>query len=258
MKEGKLYSVGEVAGMTGVSIRTLHHYDEQGLLKPASRSESGYRLYGMDELLRLQQILVYRELEIPLHRIHELLDEAGPPPISILEAQRKALIDRNFRTRQLIRTLDKTLQELKKGTITMKAEELYAGLPKEVGSTYRNEAMEKYGEDKVKQSEDSLAALGRQGFDALQTEFRDCWDSLFLLRKEDPASEKVQKEIARHYALISQFWGRSEALAAEEYRSLAATYVADERFTSREGHAFPDFASFLEKAMNQFSANLDK
>jgi len=76
----KLYTVKELAKLSGVSVRTLHHYDELKLLCPKTRSNAGYRLYGESELLRLQQILFYRELEVPLRKIKDIVDDSSPNP----------------------------------------------------------------------------------------------------------------------------------------------------------------------------------
>ena len=73
----KAYTVSQVARMAGITIRTLHHYDQIGILKPADRTEAGYRLYGEPELLRLQQILFFKELELPLDEVCQILDDPG-------------------------------------------------------------------------------------------------------------------------------------------------------------------------------------
>src|SRR5919107_1232452 len=91
---GRYYRVGEVATLTRVSVRTLHHYDRIGLLRPALHSAGGYRLYGEPELLRLQQILTLRYLGFPLKQIGELLDRADFDLIASLRVQRLALHDR--------------------------------------------------------------------------------------------------------------------------------------------------------------------
>jgi len=88
------YRVGEVAQLTNVSIRTLHHYDRIGLLRPASHSEAGYRFYGSEEMLRLQQILTLRYLGFPLNQIGRLLDRADFDLLSSLRIQRGVLRDR--------------------------------------------------------------------------------------------------------------------------------------------------------------------
>src|SRR5918992_6063250 len=87
---GRYYRVGEVAALTRVSVRTLHHYDRFGLLRPALHSAGGYRMYGESELLRLQQILTLRYLGFPLKRIGELLDRTDFDLVASLRVQRQA------------------------------------------------------------------------------------------------------------------------------------------------------------------------
>lgn len=91
---GQAYQVGEVAGLTGVSVRTLHHYDRIGLLRPRQRSAAGYRLYGEHDLLRLQQILTLRYLGFPLKHIAELLDRPDFDLVASLRVQERVLRER--------------------------------------------------------------------------------------------------------------------------------------------------------------------
>lgn len=121
------YTVKEVAAMSGVSVRTLHFYDEAGLLPPARRrGPGGYRLYEQPQLLRLQQILFYRELGFPLKRIKQIVGRPGFRKVAALESHRKTLQQSLARTRSLIETIDKTTGHLK-GTRKMTSEELFTG-----------------------------------------------------------------------------------------------------------------------------------
>ncbi len=121
------YTVKQVAAMSGVSVRTLHFYDEVGLLKPAHVGANGYRFYEEPQLLGLQQILFYRELGFELKQIKEIVGRADFEKIAALESHRKVLEENLSRTRTLIETIDKTIGHLK-GTKTMKTEELFQGL----------------------------------------------------------------------------------------------------------------------------------
>lgn len=112
--------------MSGVSVRTLHFYDETGLLKPASYGANGYRFYDEPQLLTLQQILFYRELGFELRQIKEILGRADFEKVAALQSHRKVLEENLARTRTLIETIDKTIEHLQ-GTKTMKTEELFAG-----------------------------------------------------------------------------------------------------------------------------------
>ena len=106
------YTVKQLARLSGVSVRTLHHYDEIGLLKPAFLGENRYRYYGREELLRLQDILFHRELGVPLQEIARLLELQGPDRVAILREHREWLAQRVERSRQLLETIDRTIAEL--------------------------------------------------------------------------------------------------------------------------------------------------
>src|SRR5258705_11378002 len=120
------HTVKQVARMSGVSVRTLHFYDEVGLLKPAYVGANGYRFYEEPQLLTLQQILFYRELGFELKQIKQILDRADFEKVAALESHRKVLQKNLTRTRSLIETIDKTIKHLK-GTKKMKSEEMFAG-----------------------------------------------------------------------------------------------------------------------------------
>src|SRR2546425_4701851 len=120
------YTVKQVAAMSGVSVRTLHFYDETGLLKPAYHGANGYRFYEEPQLLTLQQILFYRELGFELKQIGTILGSADFEKVAALQSHRKVLQENLARTRTLIETIDKTIKHLK-GTKKMKSEEMFVG-----------------------------------------------------------------------------------------------------------------------------------
>src|ERR1700724_2631558 len=120
------YTVKQVAAMSGVSVRTLHFYDETGLLKPAYHKANGYRFYEEPQLLTLQQILFYRELGFELKQIKRILGRADFERVAALQSHRKVLEENLTRTRTLIETIDKTIKHLK-GTEKMKSEEMFVG-----------------------------------------------------------------------------------------------------------------------------------
>src|SRR4029079_11837570 len=120
------YTVKQLAVMSGVTVRTLHFYDEMALLKPAYTKAHSYRIYEEPQLLMLQQILFYRELGFELKRINEILSQRKFEKIAALKSHRKVLEQDVTRTLTLIETIDKTLKHLK-GTRKMKSEEMFAG-----------------------------------------------------------------------------------------------------------------------------------
>jgi DNA-binding transcriptional MerR regulator/quercetin dioxygenase-like cupin family protein len=120
------YTVKQVAAMSGVSVRTLHFYDETGLLKPAYLGANGYRFYEEPQLLTLQQILFYRELGFELKQIQRILGRADFEKVAALQSHRKVLEKDLIRTQSLIETIDKTIQHLQ-GTKKMKTKEMFKG-----------------------------------------------------------------------------------------------------------------------------------
>src|SRR5690349_15658089 len=126
------YTVKQVARMSGVSVRTLHFYDEVGLLKPAYVGANGYRFYEEPQLLLLQQILFYRELGLDLKRIKEIVGRADFEKVAALESHRKVLQKNLTRTRSLIETIDKTIKHLK-GTEKMKTDDMFVGFSVSAG-----------------------------------------------------------------------------------------------------------------------------
>jgi DNA-binding transcriptional MerR regulator len=132
------YTVKQVAAMSGLSVRTLHFYDEMALLKPAYTKANGYRIYQQPQLLMLQQILFYRELGFELKRIKKILGQRKFEKIAALESHRQVLEKNVTRTRTLIETIDKTISHLK-GTKKMKSEELFTGFSVGAGKDRFNE-----------------------------------------------------------------------------------------------------------------------
>jgi DNA-binding transcriptional MerR regulator/quercetin dioxygenase-like cupin family protein len=139
------YTVKQVAEMSGVSVRTLHFYDETGLLKPAGHSANGYRFYEEPQLLILQQILFYRELGFELKQIKGILGRADFEKVAALQSHRKVLEENLARTRTLIETIDKTIKHLK-GTKKMKNEEMFLGFSVAAGKDRFGERIQLGGE----------------------------------------------------------------------------------------------------------------
>jgi DNA-binding transcriptional MerR regulator/quercetin dioxygenase-like cupin family protein len=133
------YTVKQVAAISGVSVRTLHFYDETGLLAPAYVGANGYRFYEEPQLLKLQQILFYRELGFELKQIKLILGRADFEKVAALGSHRKILQKNLARTRRLIETIDKTIQHLK-GKKKMKSREMFAGFSVAAGK-------DRFGED---------------------------------------------------------------------------------------------------------------
>jgi DNA-binding transcriptional MerR regulator/mannose-6-phosphate isomerase-like protein (cupin superfamily) len=139
------YTVKQVAAISGVSVRTLHFYDETGLLKPAHQGTNGYRYYQEPQLLRLQQILFYRELGFELKQIKNVLDRPEFENVSALQAHREVLEENLSRTRALLETIDSTLKHLK-GDVEMRSEEMFKGFAVAAGKGRFDENIQLGGE----------------------------------------------------------------------------------------------------------------
>ena len=245
----KQYSVKKLAKLAGVSVRTLHHYDQIGLLKPTIRTTAGYRLYGETELLRLQQILFYKELDFELKAIGQLLDRPDFDLIEALEGQKKLLLSRRKRINTLVATLEKTMFHLTNKTM-MNPEELYEGLPKEQAAAWRREAQEKWPEQ-VAHGERELMKLSKADFEALQRDFKRNFERLATMSLQDPQSPDVQAEVAQHHQYILKFWGKADDAAAA-YRGLGDLYANDPRYTQVDGVSATTFGTFLQLAIHHY------
>src|SRR5215470_11972718 len=157
------YTVKQVARMSGVSVRTLHFYDEVGLLKPAYYGANGYRFYKEPQLLTLQQILFYRELGFELKQIKRILGRADFEKIAALQSHRKDLRKNLTRTQTLIRTIDKTIEHLK-GKKKMKSQEMFVGFDPEQQARHEQYLINRFGEkmkERIAQSKTKVR-IGKQ------------------------------------------------------------------------------------------------
>ncbi|MBP0904255.1 MerR family transcriptional regulator [Mariniflexile gromovii] len=250
----KKYSVKDLSKLAGVSVRTLHHYDDIGLLKPAIRTEAKYRLYGENELLKLQQILFYKELEFTLQEIIDILEDPDFDLIQALKNHKRALKTKQQQISLMLNTIEKTMSNLKNKTM-ITDNELYEGFSKEERDEIRNEAIEKYGNNTIKTSEKYLKKLSKEQLEQLKKEQQDIFKNLFRMSSNSPKNEEVQLEIARHYSNIRKFWGTDGVSDAQkkEYRGLGKLYAEDPRFTLVDGKPQPEFAKFLYDAMRFFA-----
>lgn len=248
-KQDRNYSVKELAALAGVTVRTLHLYDKIGLLKPSIRTEKKYRLYGKEELYRLQQILFYKELDFQLREITDILDDPDFDLIKALEGHKQALHSRKKRIAEMLLTIDKTILNLK-GKNMMTHEELYAGLPKEKAEQWRKEAQEKWPEQ-FAHSEKTALQMSKEQFNQLKTDFATNIERLASLRHDDPKSDAVQKEIALHYGFIQKFWGKTGNIG-DAYKGLGQLYIDEPSYTQVNGKPNKEFAIFLRDAMNYY------
>ncbi|SFG99810.1 MerR family transcriptional regulator [Pedobacter insulae] len=251
------YSVKQLAKLAGVTVKTLHLYDHMGLLKPAQRTGSRYRLYCESELLRLQQILFYRELDFPLKQILAILDDPNFDLIKAMEGHKTLLKAKRRRIDTLMKTLNQTLISLKNKTM-LNLEDLYQGLSEQEAQNYRNQAISSYGEEAVTHAENHLKSLSKEAMQALVSRQKELGKSLYQLKHLKPANQTVQELVGQHYQNTRKLWGTHQAVdkQAEAYQGLGQLYLTDERFTSESGETDPDFRIFISEAMSIYSASL--
>ena len=251
----KAYTVSRLARMARVSVRTLHHYDQIGLLKPSARTEAGYRLYGEPELLRLQQILFFKELDMPLDEVRQVLDDPGFDQVAALEHHRQSLQRRMERLTRLLRTIDRTIDRLTEDDMTLTDEELYGGFTPEQIEEYKREAREMYDPAMVEESEQRVKKMSRAQWKAVGAEGEAVTTGLAALADREPGDPEVQALIARHHAWSENFYPCS----AEVYRGLGRGYVEHPKFRAFYEKYRPGLADFMAAAMNHYADQvLDK
>jgi DNA-binding transcriptional MerR regulator len=251
----KAYTVSQLARMAGVSVRTLHHYDQIGLLAPSARTEAGYRLYGEPELLRLQQILFFKELDMPLDEVRQILDDPGFDQVTALEHHRQMLHRRMERLARLLKTVDRTIDKLTEEDMTLTDEELYEGFTMEQIERYKREAREMYDPALVEQSERRVKKMSRAQWQAVGAEGEEVTTALAALADREPGDPEVQALIALHHAWIETFYPCS----AEIYRGLGQLYVEHPEFRAFYEKHRPGLADFVSAAMDHYAGQvLDK
>lgn len=218
------YTVREIAALTGVTIKTLHHYHKIGLLAPYTVTEAGYRLYGIKELERLQQILFYRELDFSLGDIKRALEDE-PGRVECLTKQHKLLSARRQRMDRLLSTIEESIVFTKKGEYMDKSE-MFKGFNKEEWTealTEQNEYLkDTYGYDMLQTQEVQPEPLNKQAAEAQQfTNFlvnglKNGWKA---------NDERLQKALKEHIAFLNE---QGTPMDAKLFIAMAKFMVEDD------------------------------
>lgn len=251
----KTYTVNQLARLAGVSVRTLHHYDEIGLLTPAFTGKNRYRYYGEDEVLRLQQILIHRELDIPLAEIGAILDAPDFDRLGTLQRQRDRLEEQAKRYSGMVRTIDRTIARLK-GEREMTDADLYSGIVSpEKQAGYEAWLVERYGADMnshIGRSRKARAQMSAADQAAMMNELRQIEDALAegLRRGLPPQAIALDPMIERHRAWVASAWARE--CTTEAYAGLADVYEHPD-FRKRYETIQPGFADYLVVAMRSWA-----
>jgi DNA-binding transcriptional MerR regulator len=250
------YTVQKLAQLAGVTPRTLRFYDKAGLLSPAEVGANGYRYYGEEELLRLQQILFFRELDFPLADIKRMIDAPDFDHAEALAYQKKLLELKKNRIEGIIMTIDTTINAMTNDTRPTD-KDIYGDLSTDEIDAMKNEARERWGgTEAYRQSRERAAKFTKQDWQRMREESESYMKELVALQEAGaaPESPEVQAQIARHHAGIERFYD----CGPEIYAGLADMYVADPRFTAVYEKAGTGMADYLSKGMKHFAKSLNK
>lgn len=250
------YTVKQLARLSGVSVRTLHHYDAIGLLKPSFLGENRYRYYGREELLRLQDILFHRELGVPLQEIGRLLATEGRDRVAILGRHRAMLAERIESSRQLLQTIDRTIAQLS-GEGTMTDKDLYHGFAPERQAEYEAWLVESYGDgmrESIERSKVEAAKMGKDGMAAAlaQGEAAEAELAGRFLAGADANTTELDPLFDRHRAWVSQMWNHE--CTREGYAGMADIYLAHPDFRLHFDKRGEGFTDWLTTAMKAYAA----
>ncbi|MGF1504031.1 MAG: MerR family transcriptional regulator [Chloroflexi bacterium] len=246
------YTVSEIGALAGVSKRTLHYYDDIGLLKPASVGANGYRYYDEENLYTLQQILFYRELGMKLDDIRAVLHSPAFDRLAALRDHRQALLDRQRRLDSLIDTVDKTIAHLTE-EVTMRKEELFGGFTPEEEAHYAQEAERLYDPDLVRSSTKRWNRYTAAEKERIKAEGNAIYADLAALIRCDPAHPDVQAVVARWHQHIRYFYEPTPAIL----RGLGDLYVHSPDFSETFAALHPDLPAFARDAVRVYCAGLD-
>ncbi|MDO8212929.1 MerR family transcriptional regulator [Conexibacter sp. CPCC 206217] len=242
------YRVGEVARMAGVSVRTLHHYDEIGLLLPSGRSEAGYRLYSRVDLERLRRILFYRELEFGLDDIGGILADPDEGADDHLRRQHRLLRDRRGRTQELLSAIEDEMEARKMG-ISLTPEEQLEIFGTEKFAEHAQEAEHRWGDtDAWKESQRRSAAYTKDDWIAIR---READENIQAFARAIEVGEPADGPVAMHLAedhrqhIARWFYDCSPAM----HRQLAELYVSDPRYSATWDEIAPGFSRYVHDAI---------
>ncbi|MGE0866979.1 MAG: MerR family transcriptional regulator [Kofleriaceae bacterium] len=244
-----MFTVGELSRLTGITVRTLHHYDEIGLVRPSQRNAAGHRLYGDADVVRLQHVLVYRELGIPLEQIAAVLDDERDPR-EVLHRHRDALVAKRARIDAMLAAVTESLANLEKGqTMSMKSEDVKSMFDGFDPSEYEQEAEQRWGHtDAYKESQRRTKQYGPADWERMKQEASAIYQRLLdRMRANAPVSDPVVQAAVEDHRMHIDRW--FYPCSKEMQKGLGSLYVSDPRFTANLDKIAPGFARYLSDAI---------
>ena len=241
------YTVGRVAELSGVTVRTLHHYDEIGLLSPGGRSAAGYRIYEGSDLERLQRILFYRELGFALDEVSTIIDDPGTDALVHLRRQRGLLTERIERLNAMVDAIDYEM-EARTMDIRLTPEERFEVFGEFRPEDHTEEAERRWGEtEALKESNRRVSGYTKDDWLRLRAEAEEVEVRLAAAFEAGlaPDSEEAMAAVEAHREHISRWFYEC---TYEMHRGVTELYVSDERFRAHYDERVPGLAAFIREA----------
>lgn len=239
--------------MAGVTPRTLHHYDDIGLLKPSRIGGNGYRYYGEEALLKLQQILFYRELGFPLDDIKKIMGRRDFDVLGALQSHKDALQKQSVRLNRLLATVDNTIQYIK-GEKLMSQKGLFEGFSEEEQEKYALEAEQLYDLETVRESNRKWKAYSAGKKEAIMAESRQIYQDMIAAMPMGASSAEVQSIVKRWRNHMDYFWTPNP----DQLLGLANGYNDDPKFKANFDKMHPKLAEFMLEAVKVYVTNNKK
>ncbi|WP_328423860.1 MerR family transcriptional regulator [Micromonospora sp. NBC_00389] len=243
------YTVGQVAKVAGVTVRTLHHYDEIGLLSPSGRTTAGYRRYDDADLERLQLVLYYRELGFPLEEIAAIIDDPAADPAAHLRRQHDLLTVRIKRLQEMVTAIEFAM-EASKLNIQLTPEERFEVFGDFNPEEHEAEAEQRWGDSEAyRESNRRASRYSKDDWLRIKAENED-WGRRIVaaLASGAPADSPEVMELAEEHRQIISRWFYE--CSYEVHTGLADMYLADERFTRHYENIAPGLAAYLNEAIH--------
>lgn len=244
------YTIKKVADLAGITVRTLQYYDKFGLLNPTINSSNKYRLYGEEDVMRLQQILFFRELEFSLKQIKKMMNSPAFDSHKVLVEQRELLRIKRERLDEILNTIDSVIDSKRRGE-DMSDDQLLGSFSKQQIEEFKNEARRRWGDtDLWRQSQERTSGMTVKEFKDIAMEIEGWTQELAMLRDTGNLHDSIaiQQMIAKHYESLKTFYEPN----LEMYSGLAHMYVDDHRFMSFYERFGDGLAIFLRDAMLVF------
>jgi len=239
-----MFTVKQLSRLAGITPRTLHYYDEIGLLKPTRVGDNGYRYYGEEALLRLQQILFYRQLDMPLDSIKKIMGRRDFDVMSALESHKQELRKRIAQMERLITTVDDTILHLK-GKKDMSQKQLFEAFNEEQQAEYEKEAMRLYDPAIVKASNKKWKSYTAADKQRILDEGNAVYQGFLQAMPTGPASPEAQSAVEAWRKHMDYFWTPNE----EQLLGLANGYNDDLHFKANFDKIDPGLAAFVREAV---------